>query len=161
MQLLAFAESIQLVPDGTLFLHIALILLMIYVLNRTLFRPINHILEGRERQTHGHGGEAHQIMQRVDSSLLRYEQTLREARAESYRILEQQRAEAMGARQGKLSAVREEIETLTENQKRALREQSEQARAALGREAQGLAAEISATILGRPLSTAPQTNTRI
>lgn len=161
MHLLALAESIQLVPDGTLFLHIALILTMIFVLNRTLFRPINRILEGRERQTHGRGGEAREIMQRVDSSLLRYEQTLREARAESYRLLEQQRAEALGARQGKLSAIRQEIEVLTENQKRALREQSEQARATLGGEAQRLAGEISANILGRPGGAPPQTNTRV
>ena len=161
MRLLAFAESIQLVPDGTILLHIALILTMIFVLNRTLFRPINRILEARERQTHGRGGEAREIMERVDSSLLRYEQTLREARAESYRVMEQQRAEAVGARQGKLNAVREEIETLTENQKRALREQSEQARAALGGEAQRMAAEISASILGRSGGAAPQADTRV
>ena len=54
MVFLALAEnSIQLVPDGTIFLHIALILLMIWVLNRTLFKPVNRILETRERMTGG------------------------------------------------------------------------------------------------------------
>jgi len=42
---LGFAEnSIQLVPDGTLLLHILIILVMVYVLNATLFKPINQIL---------------------------------------------------------------------------------------------------------------------
>jgi len=42
---LGFAEnSIQLVPDGTLILHVIIILVMIYVLNTTLYQPINRIL---------------------------------------------------------------------------------------------------------------------
>ena len=58
MILLAFAESIQLFPDGTLFIHIALILLMIWVLNRTFFRPINRIIQSREKHSGGHASEA-------------------------------------------------------------------------------------------------------
>jgi len=38
---LGLAEnSIQLVPDGTLILHVLIILVMVYVLNATLFKPI-------------------------------------------------------------------------------------------------------------------------
>jgi hypothetical protein len=47
---LGFAEnSIQLVPDGTLILHVIIILVMVYVLNATLYKPINKILESREK----------------------------------------------------------------------------------------------------------------
>ena len=71
MIFLAFAEnSIQLVPDGTLFLHIAIILIMVFVLNRTLFKPINRILDERERRTRGRSGEAHDILQRVEEGLI-------------------------------------------------------------------------------------------
>src|SRR5918993_3977549 len=104
MTLMAFAEnSIQLVPDGTLFLHIVIILLMVFVLNATLFKPINRILEERERRTRGRSGEAHDILQRVEEKLAHYEQTLREARAGGYRLMEQERSTAMGERQAKLS----------------------------------------------------------
>jgi F0F1-type ATP synthase membrane subunit b/b' len=49
---LGFAEnSIQLVPDGTLILHVIIILVMVYVLNATLYKPINKILESREKRT--------------------------------------------------------------------------------------------------------------
>src|SRR6476646_5574329 len=41
--------SIQLFPDGTIFIHISLILLMIWVLNRTYFRPVNKVIESREK----------------------------------------------------------------------------------------------------------------
>lgn len=149
MSFLAFAESIQLVPDGTLFLHIAIILVMIFVLNRTLFRPVNRVLEERERRTVGRSGEARGVLQRVEESLTRYEKTLREARAESYRLLERQQAEATGARQQKVGLVKKEVGDLIEGQKREIQAQADEARASLEGEARRVAATVSAQILGR------------
>jgi F0F1-type ATP synthase membrane subunit b/b' len=88
MVLLAFAESIQLFPDGTLFIHIALILLMIWVLNRTFFRPINRIIEAREKQKGGHGSEADAILSDVGEKQAKYNQGLLAARGEGYELIE-------------------------------------------------------------------------
>ncbi len=151
MILLGFAEnSIQLVPDGTLFLHIAIIVLMIYLLNKTLFRPINKILADRERRTRGGTGEAHDILQRVVNSMNSYERSLRDARTEGYRLLEQERATALLERQNLLNSLRVEIESSTEEQKNLLRTQSEQARTLLEADARKIAADISSQILNRP-----------
>ena len=153
MIFLGFAEnSIQLVPDGTLFLHIAIILVMVYVLNATLFKPINRILEERERRTQGRSGEAGNILRDVEEKMTRYERTLREARAEGYRLMEQERATAMRERQIKLDAVREEIDRSITEQKEALNSQVETARATLLSESLTIAAEIGAHILHRPVS---------
>jgi F-type H+-transporting ATPase subunit b len=150
---LAFAEnSIQLVPDGTLFLHIAIILLMVFVLNATLFKPINRILEEREKRTRGRSGEANDILRSVEEKLAHYEQTLRKTRAEGYRLMEQERASAINERQTKLSAVREEINRSVADQKRAIHAQAEEARVTLDYEARRLAAEIGGQILHRPIS---------
>ncbi|HEV2800995.1 MAG TPA: hypothetical protein VGW12_10890 [Pyrinomonadaceae bacterium] len=143
-------DSIQLVPDGTLFLHIAIIVLMIYVLNATLFRPINRVLAERERRTRGGTGEAQDILQRVANSMNRYERSLRDARTEGYRLLEQERAKALAERQNQLNSLRAEIEASTEEQKSLLRTQSEQARATLEDDARRIASEISRQILNRP-----------
>lgn len=161
MTLLAFAESIQLVPDGTLFLHIAIILVMIYVLNRVLFRPISHVLDERERRTGGRSEEARGILHRIDENMSRYERTLREARAESYQLLEQQRAEAMSVRQSRLAEERERVTRLIEEEKAAIRAQAEAARTTLEDEARRVAASVSTHILGRPLSEAPTTSARV
>ena len=151
MILLGFAEnSIQLVPDGTLFFHIATILLMIYLLNKTLFRPINKILAERERRTRGGTGEANDILQRVDNNMNQYERSLREARTEGYRLLEQERATALLERQSLLNSLRVEIESSTEEQKKLLETQTEQARTSLEADAQKIAANISSQILNRP-----------
>ncbi|HEY0083477.1 MAG TPA: hypothetical protein VGB61_11840 [Pyrinomonadaceae bacterium] len=142
-------NSIQLVPDGTLFLHIAIIVLMIYVLNATLFRPVNRVLAERERRTRGGTGEAQDILQRVANSMNRYERTLRDARTEGYRLLEQERANALLERQNQLSSLRAEIEASTEEQKHLLRTQSEEARASLEEIARRSASDISRQILNR------------
>jgi F-type H+-transporting ATPase subunit b len=155
MTFVALAEnSIQLVPDGTLFLHIAIILLMVFVLNATLFKPINRILEERERRTRGRSGEAQDILQRVEENVTRYERTLREARAEGYRLLEQERASAINERQARLSAVRDEISQSIAGEKAAIQGQVEEARATLEQEARRLAADIGSQILNRPISDA-------
>lgn len=151
MPFLAFAETIQLVPDGTLFLHIAIILVMIFILNRTLFRPVNRVIEERQHHTVGRSGEAREVLQKVEESLSRYERSLREARAESYRLLERQQAEAAGQRQQKVGMVKKEVGELIEEQKRAIQTQAEEARTNLEGEARRVAASVSAQILGRPV----------
>ncbi len=78
-----------------------------------------------------------------------YENSLRKARAEGYRLLEQRQAEASGERQKKVSLVREEVEQQIEEEKGVIREQAEAARAALEGEAARIASGISSQILGR------------
>src|SRR5215210_5337298 len=132
MIFLCFAEnSIQLVPDGTLFLHIAIILIMVFILNATLFKPINRILEERERRTRGRSGHARDILRDVEEKMSLYERSLREARTEGYRLMEQERATAMRERQIKLDAVREEISRYVAEQKDAIGAQVESARETL------------------------------
>ena len=70
---LGFAEnSIQLVPDGTLILHVIIILVMVYVLNATLYKPINQILESREKRTRGRLSEAQETLKSVKEKLAKY-----------------------------------------------------------------------------------------
>lgn len=152
MIFLGFAENPVLVPDGTIILHIIIILVMVYVLNATLFKPINRILEERERRTRGRSGEAKDIIQQVDEKLAIYERSLREARSEGYRLMEQERAEAMRERQIKVDAVREEVGRLTEEEKHVIQAQAEDARSTLMRDAGAIASEISSRILHRPVS---------
>ena len=149
MTILAFAESIQLVPDGTIVLHIAIIITMVFVLNKLLFKPINNILEEREHRTRGRSGEARETIRRVEESVANYENSLRKARAEGYKLLEQKQAEAFGARQQKIGLVRQEVEQQIEEEKGVIRAQADEARATLEGEAERIAAGISSQILGR------------
>ena len=79
MVVLAFA-GIELVPNGTLFVHIFLILLMIWFLNRTLFRPIYKVLETRDKNSGGRSTEAREILAQVQQKESSFDLAMRETR---------------------------------------------------------------------------------
>lgn len=150
---LGFAEnSIQLVPDGTLILHVIIILVMVYVLNATLFKPINMILESREKRTRGRLSEAQEVMKGVKEKLAEYEGSLRQARSEAYALAESQRAEAMMERQRRVNEMRNELAQSITTAKEAIEQQATQARASLEVESRLIARDISSRVLHRSVS---------
>ena len=152
---LGFAEnSIQLVPDGTLLLHVLIILVMVYVLNATLFKPINQILANREKRTRGRLTEAQEIMGNVSERVAEYERALRAARNESYAFTEHERAAAMQDRQKALDEMRAQLTASTAAEKEAIKSQAEAARTTLEDDARRIALEISSRVLNRPITNA-------
>lgn len=150
---LGLAEnSIQLVPDGTLILHVIIILVMVYVLNATLFKPINKILESREKRTRGRLSEAQEVMKSVKDKLAEYEGSLRQARSQAYALAENQRAEAMMERQRRVNEMRNELAQSIATEKEAIQEQATQARASLEVESRLIARDISSRVLNRSVS---------
>ena len=99
----ALAEnSIQLVPDGTLLFHLVLIVAMVALLNATLLKPINRILEERDRRTKGRLSEAGETLKLVDEKMRNYEGQLRNARSEGYAAIERERATLSKERERKV-----------------------------------------------------------
>jgi F-type H+-transporting ATPase subunit b len=147
---LGLAEnSIQLVPDGTLILHVLIILVMVFVLNSTLYRPINRILAAREKKTKGRLSEAQEILKRVSQQLANYERRLRQARGEAYAFAESERAAAMQERQQKLNEMRQRLAESIAQEKEAIQKQADAARLTLENESRRLASEISSRVLSR------------
>src|SRR2546423_3308418 len=150
-----FAETaIQLVPDGTLILHVLIILVMVYVLNVTMYKPINQILASREKRTRGRLTEAQEIMQSVTKKLTDYERSLRQARAEAYTQTEAQRAAAMKERQQKLNEMRAQLTQTIAQEKKTIEQQASEAHVTLEAESRRLAREIGSRVLSRPLNDA-------
>jgi F-type H+-transporting ATPase subunit b len=147
MYLLAFAETIQLFPDGTLFIHIGILLFMIWVLNRTLYKPINKVLEARERNKGGHSTEAEALLSEVEQKEARYNKELLEARSKGYELIEREQKGAAAAREKKLAEVKAEVAASFEAGKAEIERQSADARKAIGTEAEKMADSIAAGIL--------------
>ena len=142
-----FADAIQLFPDGTIFIHIALILFMIWVLNRTFFRPINRVIDSREKFKDVEGGEAGSILAEADEKEARYNQGLREARADGYALIEDQHKKLVRAREKKLTETHVELEEKLSAGRAEIERQAGEARTAIGADADRLADEIAATVL--------------
>jgi F0F1-type ATP synthase membrane subunit b/b' len=147
MFFLAFAENIQLFPDGTIFIHIALILLMIWTLNRTFFRPVNKVIESRELQKGGRGGEAEILLQTASEKESQYQKAIAEARNQGYELIEKHHTAAVQERDSRLSTARSEIASRIASEKAELERQAAEAKAAIAAEAEQIAAKIASNIL--------------
>src|SRR5713101_6679647 len=124
---LALAEnSIQLIPDGTLALHVLVVLVMVGVLNLTLYGPLNRILDERDRETKG--GEGRAVLSTVEMKLSQYERRLRESRVMAYQLVERERASALTERETKLRALRGKMREWVVEEKALIEQQTEDVR---------------------------------
>lgn len=142
--------SIQLVPDGTLLFHLFLVVVMVFVVNRTLLGPINRILAERERQIAGHLKEAEAMAAETLEKLNRYDDALREARADGYKLLEKERAQGLKEREEKLRKYRDEMSKEVATQIETTRRQEQAVKGELEAQAATIGNLISSQILRRP-----------
>jgi F0F1-type ATP synthase membrane subunit b/b' len=147
----AFAEGGGglLSPDGSILVIFLLFIALVPALNRLIFRPISHILNERDRLTVGTDTDVRAMLGTIDQNLAAYEEGIRGARAEGYRLLEGRRALATAERQAQIDAAR----TRSAEQIAAAREEigrdAESARGRLVTDAKDIARTISSSVLGR------------
>src|SRR2546427_13032596 len=153
MVVLAIAEnSIQLIPDGTLALNVVVVLVMVGVLNLTLYGPVNRILDERDRETMGRLREVRAILANIEVKQSRYEQRVRETRASGYEFVERERAGALGEQEKRLRALKGKMRQWTAEQRELIERQSEDVRRELEVESKRVGMRISSRILGRPIN---------
>jgi F-type H+-transporting ATPase subunit b len=148
---IALAESVLSIDGSFLFIFFS-IFLLIYILNHTLFKPINRVLEERERLGVGRIGEARRMLGEYEERLKNYESRLRDARGEAYQRLEAERREATLERQQMIAEVKAETTERIDAAKREIAEQASGAKQGLEKEARTMAATISSRILHRSVS---------
>ena len=144
-------ENILAIDGSFLFVFIA-ILLLIFILNATLFRPINKILAEREKMSGGTSHEARHLIKDYERKVMLYEDGIRNARHEAYQYAEAQRREALADRQDLIAQAKTAATAHIEVAKQDIAQQAVRARTQLERDAQAMAASISASILHRPVN---------
>jgi F-type H+-transporting ATPase subunit b len=138
---IALAESVLSIDGSFLFIFFS-ILLLIYILNHTLFKPINRVLEERERLGAGRISEARRMLGEYEERLKRYESRLREARGDAYQRLESRMiAEVKAETTVQIDAARQEIA-----------KQAAGAKQSIEKDARAMAVTISSQILRRSVS---------
>lgn len=148
---LAFAEGGGNIisPDGSLVFVLVLFLIFVFVLNRILFRPIGRVLDERQSLTEGAANEARAAKRSYEARLAEYEATIRQARAESYRQSEQERAVALDERRRLIEEAKQVANEEIGRARHEIERQAAEARAALESESRQIAQRISRTVLGR------------
>ena len=141
--------SIQLVPDGTLLLHLLMVAIMVFILNRTLLKPINQILAEREKQIAGRIQEAQMLAAETEQKLKQYNDALRAARVDGYKLLEKERAQGLKDKDEKVRVYREQTSREVAAQVDNIKRQEQSVKHELEAQAVSISSLISAQVLRR------------
>ena len=149
---LALAENNILSIDGSFLLIFVSVLILIFVLNRTLFKPIIRILDERDRLGVGRLKESRQMIAQYEKRLAEYENQIRAARASAFTDFESRRREFLAERTGLVNQTKEDIRGMVGAAKNEISVESAKARENLEIDARAMAANISSRLLRRPVS---------
>lgn len=139
------AESNLLTPDWSLFVTVGVFLVVAYLLNVLVFRPVLAVLEERARLT----GGVRRMLGDYDQRLAEYEAALRAARVEAAQIIAERRAAALQRRTQMIEDAKQAAAAEVAAATQALNAQVAAVKATLAHDAEQLAASIAGAILGR------------
>ena len=141
--------TIQLVPDGTLLLHLLMVVVMVFIVNRTLLGPINRILAEREKQIEGRLKEAQALADETEHKLKTYNEALHAARVDGYKLLEKERADGLKEKDEKVRLYREQASREVAAQLNNIKRQEQSVKQELETQAASISSLISAQVLRR------------
>jgi len=149
----AAGGELVLVPDPAMMLAlIVFFVLLVFPMNRLVFRPIFATLDAREERIAGTRARAEKLAAEAEATLARYESSVRAAREEADQGRKAARAEARDGAQQQARAARADAEAELARAAREIATALESARGSLRGESEALARAAAATVLGRPLS---------
>jgi F-type H+-transporting ATPase subunit b len=137
--------------DYTTLVQIANFVLLIFILNALLYKPIMSVIEGRKEQMEKSDEEVRRLRQDVEQKLAEYEEKVRLAKIEA---MEQRNAivkEGADLAKSVIDAVRGEIPALMEQFNARMGREVEAARAILRSQSRKISLEIAEKVLGRSI----------
>jgi F-type H+-transporting ATPase subunit b len=143
--------DLVLVPDAKMLILIGLFVALMFPANALLFKPIFRVLDEREARTSGTRDRAQKLQREAIDALTEYERAVREVREEAEGDRKQTLAEARGENGSVRSDARGEAKREVERARGELTEALAGARSTLRAQAEALAEEAAARVLGRPL----------
>lgn len=135
--------------DYTVVLQIINFLLLIFILNLLLYKPIVGIIEKRQKQFDDSQEEIKRLNQDVEKKMLEYEEKSRQAKLAAMELKTQAMAEGMEKAKSIIDAVRGEMPKLMEAFNEKLGKEVGEARKILTGQSQKISKEIAEKVLGR------------
>jgi F-type H+-transporting ATPase subunit b len=149
----AAGGELVLLPDPlTMLALIAFFVLLVFPMNRLLFRPIFATLDAREERIAGTRVRAAKLAADAETTLATYETSVRAAREEAETARKAALGEARDGAQAQTQAARAAAETDIERAVGEISAALVEARVSLRSDAEALARDAASTVLGRPLS---------
>jgi len=138
--------------DWTLFVQIFNFLLLVYLLNLVLFRPLRQGLKARQAEITSFEGDISQLSADEQGLLAQVQENLTDARRQGLSQREGLRQEGSQAETSLLEKVKQEVDAEWAKVEKKIKEDMGKARKALQAQAQEFAQALAAKIIGRELS---------
>jgi len=138
--------------DWTLFVQIINFLVLVYLLNMVLFKPIRRVLLERQARLTAYEDEIAGLGDNQQGILGEVDQQLATARREGLGLREKLRQEGSQEESSLLEQVKKEVDAEWTKVEAKIKQDMAKAREALRAQAQDFATALSAKILGRKLS---------
>ena len=135
--------------DATLLIQLALFLIMLFLLNRLLFRPVVRLIEARREATEGTVNSALELEKKAAALNETVERTLKEVRASTTEQREQMLQAAQKQEREILADAREKAHNLVVEKKRVAISDMTTAKSKLLAETGSIAASVAAKMLNR------------
>lgn len=144
--------QINLTPDYSLLMIMAIFMANYWVVRRFLVGPINGVIVARETDIRSADVLYEESLSRFNDATARIEEQLHQARKEASSRREKFRAEALAHRNQVIERTRGEAETIVNEADVSLRGDVEEARTKIVRESEELARLAAEKILGRKIA---------
>ena len=138
--------------DWTLFVQIINFLVLVFLLNMVLFRPIRRIIVARQARMTAYEEDISGLADNQQGILGEVEQQLAAARRDGLGLREKLRQEGSQEESSLLEQVKKEVDAEWTQVEAKIKKDVAKAREALRAQAQDFAMALSAKILGRKLS---------
>jgi F-type H+-transporting ATPase subunit b len=139
-------------PGLAVFWVIVIVLLLIVVLDRGVFRPLGRVMREREAAVRSAQDLAQASADRAQQAAAEFERRTRAAQADVYREMDENRRAANEHRAQVVAKTRAEVEATVAEASARVKAQADEARVRLERDAEALGGQIVERVLGRKVS---------
>ena len=142
---------VTVIPDYTLLIQMVLFLILIFVLNILLYKPILAIIERRKKQLEESENEIKLFNESVEKRVAEYEEKLKQAKIKGSELKKEIIQEGENQAKNIVDVVRNEIPVIAREFQQKMDEEVEKAKLILDSHSKELSLEIARKVLGRPV----------
>jgi F-type H+-transporting ATPase subunit b len=139
---------------------VILVYFLVLILDRLFFKPLTRTLREREEATSGVVKRARELAAETEGRLRAYEDSIREARLENYRLREAARRQSLAEREEALGHARARAEASLKKAQSELAAQIAQIKSELGGPLEALTEMVVTRVLNPPGASSPAEDRR-
>lgn len=144
-------SEVQILPDKTLWVQLAIFLAVLAALNHLIFKPVLRVIRLRREKTSGDRARIEALAKKTEGLVKEYEDKIYQARKEAFQMKEAIRREGDAQGQKIIQEARQASLAQMEKASQAIQKETESAAKKLEAEAQKMSQTLTEKLLGRPI----------